>query len=194
MQKRSLIRSITRKPFRLTTQLLPSPAVVLASLALVISLGGTAYAAATLSRNSVGEIHLKDGAVTSAKVRDASLRAVDLAPATRGALRGPAGPAGPAGPTGAAGPPGISGLEVIGASSPFDSSRSKTVVVACPAGKRLVGAGAGAWGRAMIWMPEGVVLTANHPLDERTWLAGARELTPTDQGWFLRANALCVAA
>ena len=175
-----------RKPSRLRA-LLPSPALVLAALALAISLGGTAYAAATLSRNSVGEIHLKAGAVTSAKVRDGSLRALDLAPSTRDALRGPAGPAG------AAGPAVISGLELVGASSVFDSNGSKTVVVACPPGKRLVGGGAGAWGRAMISMADGVVLTASHPLDERTWLAAARELTPTEGSWFLRANAFCAA-
>jgi hypothetical protein len=45
----------------------------------------------------------------------------------------------------------------------------------------------------MISMADGVVLTASHPLDERTWLAAARELTPTEGSWSLRANAFCAA-
>jgi hypothetical protein len=163
-------------------------------IALLFALGGTAVAASALARNSVGEAHLRAGSVTSAKVRDGSLRAADLAPAAKTALRGPAGPAGPAGASGAPGGPGMSGLVMVGAVSTFDSTPWKTVVVRCPEGKRLVGGGAGAWGRAMIYVPDGLALTASHPLDDGAWLAAAHEVTPTDDNWFVRANALCAAA
>jgi hypothetical protein len=81
----------------------PSPAMVVACIALGVSLGGTSYATITqvLPRNAVGSIQLKDNSVTSEKVRDFSLRLWDF---KRGQLpRGPAGPAGPQGPTGGIG-------------------------------------------------------------------------------------------
>jgi hypothetical protein len=46
-------------------KLRPSPAMVVACIALAISLGGTSYAAMTLPRNSVGTSQLKRNAVTS---------------------------------------------------------------------------------------------------------------------------------
>src|SRR5437899_316735 len=87
----------------------PSPALVVASLALLAALGGTSFAAATLTlpRNSVGTAQLRNSSITSVKVRNFSLRRVDFAPGQvpagpRGRT-GPAGVAGPAGPAGAAG-------------------------------------------------------------------------------------------
>ena len=67
-----------------------SPPMAVALLALVVALGGTSYAAAALARNSVGSPQLKAGAVktvdlgnnavTSAKVKNGTLGAADLAP------------------------------------------------------------------------------------------------------------------
>jgi hypothetical protein len=48
---------------------LPSPAMVVACLALLIALGGTSYAAIKLPANSVGAKQLKKNAVTSLKVK-----------------------------------------------------------------------------------------------------------------------------
>jgi hypothetical protein len=47
--------------------------MVVASLALLMSLAGTGYAATVLPRNSVGTAQLKNNAVTSAKVANGSL-------------------------------------------------------------------------------------------------------------------------
>jgi hypothetical protein len=79
----------------------PTPAMVVACLALVVALGGTGYAATVLPRNSVGAAQLKNNAVTAAKVKNFSLLRQDFRP---GQL--PAGARGPAGPAGAAGPAG----------------------------------------------------------------------------------------
>src|SRR2546430_11617223 len=69
----------------------PSPAMVIACLALLLALGGTGYAAIKLPRNSV----------TTVQVKDFSLLARDF---KRGQI--PAGPVGPTGPAGPAGPAG----------------------------------------------------------------------------------------
>jgi hypothetical protein len=57
---------------------LPSPAMVVACLALLVALGGTSYAAIKLPRNSVGNIQLKRGAVTGIKVRSNTLTGTQI--------------------------------------------------------------------------------------------------------------------
>ena len=70
-------------------RLSPSPAMVVACLALALGLAGTGYAVTRLPRNSV----------TTVQVKDFSLLARDF---KKGQLpAGPQGPAGPAGPAGA---------------------------------------------------------------------------------------------
>jgi hypothetical protein len=56
----------------------PSPAVVIAMLALFISLAGTGYAAVKLPVNSVGTKQIKSKAVVFSKVQSGSLRAQDF--------------------------------------------------------------------------------------------------------------------
>src|SRR5687768_6581863 len=48
---------------------LPSPAMIVACIALMVALGGTSYAAIRLPANSVGTVQLKKAAVTGAKVK-----------------------------------------------------------------------------------------------------------------------------
>ena len=83
----------------------PSPATVLACVALIVALGGTGYAAVTLPANSVGTAQLKKDAVTSLKVKNHSLLVGDFkAGQIPAGLPGPAGAPGAAGPAGPAGP------------------------------------------------------------------------------------------
>src|SRR6188472_3644904 len=84
----------------------PSPALVVACIALLVALTGTGVAAVSqvVPRNSVGTAQLKPNAVVSAKVKNGSLLRADFK-----AGQIPAGPAGPAGPTGPAGPAGPKG-------------------------------------------------------------------------------------
>jgi hypothetical protein len=69
----------------------PSPAMVLAFVALLVALGGTSYAAIQLPANSVGAKQMKKNAVNSAKVKNGSLKAADFAtgqlPATHVTVR-----------------------------------------------------------------------------------------------------------
>lgn len=58
-----------------------------ATLALIIALGGSAYAALRLPANSVGGAQIRTGAVSSRHIRDRSIRLSDLGASTRRALR-----------------------------------------------------------------------------------------------------------
>ena len=83
-----------------------SPALVVACVALLVSLTGTGIAAVEqlVPRNSVGTAQLKKGAVTSAKIKNKTLRRSDFkANQFPRGLRGPVGPPGPAGPPGPTG-------------------------------------------------------------------------------------------
>jgi hypothetical protein len=77
----------------------PSPAMVVALIALCVALGGGAYAAIKLPRNSVGTKQLKKGAVTPPK----------LSAKTRKQLKGKTGPPGTPGAPGQPGTPGSAG-------------------------------------------------------------------------------------
>lgn len=98
----------------------PSPALVVALLALVVALGGTGYAATVLPANSVGTRQLQNGAVVAAKVKPHSLLASSF---KQGQL--PAGPQGPAGPAGAQGLAGPAGPKGDAATKLFATVRQK---------------------------------------------------------------------
>jgi hypothetical protein len=79
----------------------PSPALIVALVALMTGLGGTAIARTLITGKDIA----KD-AITSRHVKDGSLQYSDLAPSMRQAMApkpGPQGPAGPQGPRGQAG-------------------------------------------------------------------------------------------
>jgi hypothetical protein len=82
----------------------PSPALIVACIALGAALAGTGYSAIVLPANSVGTKQLRNGAVVAAKVKAHSLVAANF---QAGEL--PAGPKGADGLQGAAGPPGPKG-------------------------------------------------------------------------------------
>jgi hypothetical protein len=81
-------------------------------------LGGGAYAALTLPRNSVGARQIKSGAVRASEVKDQSLLGTDFAP---GQL--PAGPRGLPGPAG----PGAARLNYSVQTNGFDETLLATV-------------------------------------------------------------------
>lgn len=111
---------------------------VTSTLALMVALGGTSYAAIKLPANSVGSAQIKakavgssdlaSGAVTSAKVKDGSLLGTDFKagelPRGRTGATGPAGATGATGPVGAPGAPGSAG--VTGPRGPSDGYSATT--------------------------------------------------------------------
>ena len=87
----------------------PSPATAISIVALVVALGGTSYAAITVTGRNVANgtlrsVDVKNNTLRSIDVRNRSLRGVDF---RLGEL--PAGARGPAGAPGAAGPQGTPG-------------------------------------------------------------------------------------
>jgi hypothetical protein len=123
---------------------------VTASLALFIALGGGAYAAATLPKNSVGPAQIKKNAVSSTKVKDGSLLKKEFkAGQLPAGATGPAGAKGDKGDAGANGTNGTNGTN--GARGPSDvflvrddtgialgTSQTDLVTLSLPAGKFLV--------------------------------------------------------
>jgi hypothetical protein len=128
---------------------------VAASLALFLALGGAAYAATQLPKNSVGTNQIRKEAVTAAKI----------AKKTRNQLRGARGPAGATGPqgktgakgakgatgargaqgnTGAPGAPGTPGTgpayEVFGKAKPIEAAGSTVIAQNLAAGAYVVSA------------------------------------------------------
>ena len=139
----------------------PSPAMVVACLALLVALGGTGMAAVTqVARNSVGTPQLKDSAVSNPKIKNNAINSAKVA--ARSLLRsdfapgqlpaGPTGPQGPAGPTGAAGaagPPGVIGAITVRTSSKLvdggtaenGAYNSERVTAMCQGNERAISGG-----------------------------------------------------
>jgi hypothetical protein len=166
---------------------LPSPALVVASIALGIALGGTSVAAVSqLPRASVGAPQLKANAVTTAKIRNNDVRSVDVRNGSllRVDFRAGQIPAGPAGPQG---PPGVSAREQVAAESPQNSTPSKTVTVACPAGKKVLGGGVEISGPGR----NRVSTTENHAAGDNGWEAEAFEVVATPAAWKVVVHAIC---
>ena len=120
-----------------------SYANVVASLALFAALGGSSYAAISITGKQV-----RDGSLSGRDVRDRSLVAKDfkagqLPAGPQGPKGDPGapGPAGPKGDPGATGASGLSDVEVVDTVSATDSTSPKWVFPQCPAGKRAIAAG-----------------------------------------------------
>lgn len=151
------------RPFRRK----PSPALVVACLALLLAAGGTGYAAVGLPRNSVGPLQLRTDAVTSPKVKAGSLLASDFKagqiprgprgfqgpkgasgspgssgpPGVPGAV-GPVGPVGPAGPAGAAGPAAVTRTVIHRTDVTVPTNGENGGIASCASTEKLVGGGA----------------------------------------------------
>jgi hypothetical protein len=171
----------------------------MASIAVFIALGGGAYAL-SLGKGSIRSKHLKAGAVTSAKVADNSLIGSDIDEETLQVPRGEAGPRGPKGdagnpgvqgPAGPQGAPGLSGVQVV-SSSTGNSSSNKTAAANCPAGKTVIGSGAGlggSWTSSSGSVVEVVITEID--LGTTRVEVDARELDSWGGSWSVTAEAVC---
>jgi len=124
----------------------PSPALVVALLALFIAMAGTGYAATKLPANSVGSKQIKANAVVSSKIKDGSLTRKDFAASQLPAgaqglqglpgLQGAAGAPGAQGAQGAEGPPAVTFIDVASSATGTGAQTAS-----CPPGEIATGGG-----------------------------------------------------
>ena len=150
----------------------PSPALVVACIALAVALGGTSYAAISLPKNSVGAKQLKKNAVTSPKVRNNAITGADVKEsslakvpsATRADTAAPSGTAGGA-LTGAYPNPGLGNGQVRAAhlgplnvrtgTTEIPDFSSGVATATCQAGEKVIGVGTS-------WSPFGPDVGTNY--------------------------------
>jgi hypothetical protein len=140
-------------------RLRPSPAMVVACIALLFAMTGAGYAAGMLGPNTVGTKQLKKNAVISTKVKNRSLLAVDF---KAGQL--PKGDPGAPGAPGAKGDPGAPGSALafarILATGAVDDANSKGIATA-----NVTKIGAGAYCiSGLAFTPKNPVATLESPL------------------------------
>src|SRR4051794_7969218 len=106
---------------------------VMATIAVFVALGGGAYAAIKLPKNSVGTAQLKKNAVTGAKVKDGSLIAKDFKagqlPVGAQGAKGDKGDPGAPGAPGTAGTAGTNGTNGTDGLAGKDGANAATNVV-----------------------------------------------------------------
>jgi hypothetical protein len=193
----------------------PSPATVIACLALAVALSGTSYAAVAklLPRNSVGTRQVING----------SLQTVDLSRKARTALKGARGPQGlqgaqgergatgaqgergatgaqgaqgaqgiqgVPGTPGAPGPPGLTNLEFVALDSASDSVTPKILNPICPPPKRAISVSASVLSSAgavgFVALKQAFILGQDGAVVEADEVGGG-----TASNWSLHAKLLC---
>ncbi len=152
---------------RLLRRYVPSPAMVVACLALLVALGGTSYAATQLARNSVGNIHLKRGAVSGVKVRSNTLTGTHIKESGLGRVPSAATAATAATATTAASAP-VSRLEYVSAVVAVPAGApAQRGTVSCPNGLNPTGGG------AKMADPTNGFLNDSNPVGKTGWEATA---------------------
>lgn len=169
--------------------MLPSPATVLASVALLVTLSGTAVAAMeALPKRSVGTAQLKQGAVTSPKIKDGAVTSADVRNGSL--LRADFRPGQvPPGPTGPQGPPGLSGWQLVQVETVTNSASPKNSTAGCPPEKKVIGGGTEISGAGR----SRVTVTESHPAGESGWEAEGFEAVSTGAPWKLVVHAICAS-
>jgi hypothetical protein len=155
---------------KLLRRLNPSPALVVACLALAVALSGAGYAALRLPANSVGSRQVINGSLLKLDFKPGQLPRGARGPAGPAGAQGATGPAGPAGAQGATGPAGPAGAQgatgpagpagaagaagaqgppgpvsltyVASADTPLPAGTQQFAVATCPAGMVVTGGGA----------------------------------------------------
>jgi hypothetical protein len=179
---------------------IPSPAMTVALIALLVATTGTAVAGVMITganvknstltgidvkNNTLSGLDVKNGTVTTLDVRNGTLLPVDFKgglPAGQQGLPGAQGAVGATGATGAQGLPGVSGyLRKFVITGPFNSTSPKTGEASCPAGQKLLSGG----GRLhhLQAVPPPIAIQESYAADEDTWRVIGAEMSPTAASW-----------
>ncbi|HJS93737.1 MAG TPA: collagen-like protein [Solirubrobacteraceae bacterium] len=169
---------------------LPSASMVVACIALLVALGGVGVAATRLPANSVGPVQLRANAVSSAKVKNGSLRAIDFAPGqlkTGGSgANGATGAQGPPGPKGDRGPKGDPGP--TGPSNAYFDTNAGPVTLNFGPLQRVATVRAAEPGKYVLWAKANFHADASHTnATSSTCVLGRADTDQFDNAWVLVA-------
>ena len=176
----------------------PSPATVIASIALFVSLGGVSYGVATgsidsreIKNNTVRSKDIRTSGVASSDVANNKLTGADVLESSLGKVPSSsrADTAGAAGNAAAVG--GIISTRLVrdveyktGAST--DAGQTKQVFINCSAGKKIIGGG------SQIGGTEVAFLQTDRPIvNDTQWFGQARGATAGDTDYSLSATVIC---
>jgi hypothetical protein len=176
---------VTKRPIaRVLRRRLPSPAMVVACLALTVALAGTSYAAIRLPANSVGTAQLKSGAVTGAKVQRNTLGGDQIAESRLGKVPEAAN-AHLADIADQARSARISQIDYRQSGGTIPTSRHARIGAFCDAPAVPVAGGAG------VTDPDNAFVTSSTPIPPVGWEATARAGAP---GIILTVWVICARA
>ena len=136
----------------------PSPALVVAVIALIVAVGGTSYAALKLPAKSVGTVQIKDKAVTKAKVATDTLTGAQIKESTLAAV--PAG--------------GIDGLTFKSVTVSIPAGMGGPVPLKCASGLNAIAGG------AELPHEPGSFLNDTHPVPPDAWESVVANQTSSD--------------
>jgi len=156
---------------------------VVATLALFLALGGTSYAAITITGKNV-----KDNSLTTKDIKNRSLLGKDFkAGQLPAGPQGATGPQGPQGAKGDAGAVGVSGYQrVVSPSVANPAGGQNSGSVACPAGKKVLGGGVSSTSGDL-----GHNVNSSYPTSETTWRADVNNNSGQDRSFIV--YAICAA-
>jgi hypothetical protein len=178
----------------------PSPALIVAAVALFAALGGTGVAAQQLSGPECRPTQcgtgkdIADGSLTGADIKDHSLTKRDFRGSVGGPRgrrgrpgapgpRGPQGPQGPQGHPGPAGAKGVSAFTTVTFSTPDDAANTKETSVTCPSGGKVTGGG-------YVLTDATAIASRNYAVAPETWLVRATRPSAVTV-WHITVVAVC---
>jgi hypothetical protein len=171
-----------------------NPTTVIAVIALLFSLTGTAVAGALVTganvkNGSLSGLDVKNESLGSADIKNGSIKKIDIKGGQFPAgPQGPQGPEGPQGPGGPQGPAGLSNLQIVTGSSADNSTALKTASASCPAGKRMIGGGAYVTSGGLYTNAVGIV--GSYP-NFSSWTSAGHELGLFLGNWKITVRAVC---
>jgi hypothetical protein len=141
--KEDSMRAVGQRTFFKKLRL--SPALVVAIVALAISLGGVAYATIPDSSGTIHGCYLDKIGTLRVIDQSSGQHCTSLETPIQWNQTGPAGPMGPqgtAGPQGPAGADGVSGYQIVSETVPYaDPSSPVHQILTCPTGKKALSEG-----------------------------------------------------
>jgi hypothetical protein len=184
----------------------PSPALVIAMLALFVALGGTGYAAATgsidgreIKNNTISTNDIRSNTVRGSDVRTNTLTGSDISETRLGKVPSASKADSATSATSAANAAAVGGVapgrlvrdyEYLTASS-TDPGASKQVFINCPAGKNVIGGGTAVQGTDAAYVAVDRPISTVPGTAPNQWFGQGEALDGTDTNFTVSATVIC---